>query len=158
MSLKLFFSRHTRQALIVTVLVTLLLTVFAGVAIAAPTVQDIGNPILDLIFKEVGLWGFGAVIAVVLQVLKLFGFLPDGWAGKLSIILNIAVYFIVTTAGLFGYDLVTDELQTILMWVVRIGELILSIFSSSIVYSLAKMAQAVKPVPVSRRLGYNRRQ
>ena len=141
---------------ILTVVLTLLLAlVVVSVVHAAPAAQAPADPVLELILKTVTSWGFGAVILLVVEIAKRAGLIPDGWAGKVSVLANLGVYVVITTAGVFGVDLLTDDLSTVLTWIVRLGELLLDIMASPVLYNVFRRAEVINPVPLSRRAGYS---
>lgn len=146
-------SKRVRMLVLLIILSVLVFAVMTSISFAASSAVEITDP-MDLIWKILADWGFAPVIVIIVEILKRFGLLPDGWAGKISMLLALVVWLAVTVAGVFGYDLLGEipGLPVILGWIVKIGELILAIFGPSIVYRLARAAEAVKPVPLSRRL------
>jgi len=88
----------------------------------------------------VGAVGIGAVITVVIEILKRFGLVPDGAAGRWATIANIVAFAALALAGVFGIDYSGDQAKVIFDLIYRIGQAILMIISSPVFYDLLRKA------------------
>ena len=88
----------------------------------------------------VGAVGIGAVITVVIEILKRFGLVPDGAAGRWATIANVVAFAGLVLAGVFGIDYSGDQAKVIFDLIYRIGQAILMIISSPVFYDLLRKA------------------
>jgi len=88
----------------------------------------------------VGAVGVGAVITVVIEILKRFGVVPDGQAGRWATIANVVAFAGLVLAGVFGLDYSGDQAKAIFDLIYRVGQAILMIISSPMLYKLFRAA------------------
>lgn len=88
--------------------------------------------------------GIGAIIMLVVEVLKKTGVVPDGKAGILSSILNVAAFLGLLIAGEFGFDVMGPESQDIIAILETVGKLVLMVVSSPVLYRQMKAAEVFK--------------
>jgi len=84
--------------------------------------------------------GVGAIITVIIEILKRVGAVPDGAAGRWATIANIVAFAGLTVAGVFGVDYSGDSAQAIFDLVHRVGQAILMIISSPLFHGVMREA------------------
>ena len=72
--------------------------------------------------------GLGAFVALVINVLKRFGVIPDSWAGFAALVGDLLIMVAVAITGYFEYDL--GSLDSILGMVAELLGLILASFAT----------------------------
>jgi len=88
----------------------------------------------------VGVVGIGALITVVIEILKQFGLVPDGQAGRWATLANIVAFAGLAIAGVFGVDYSGDQAKAIYDLIYRIGQAILMIISSPVLFKVLRGA------------------
>jgi hypothetical protein len=84
--------------------------------------------------------GLGAVVAMIVGLIKLPGGIPDGYAGIVAVAGNVAIYAVLVIGGFFSWDLVrVDGIAGVFAQVIEIvGPFILSIGGSFGAHKLAR--------------------
>jgi len=98
----------------------------------------------------VGAIGLGAVITVVIEILKRLKVVPDGQAGRWATIANVVAFAVLVFCGVFGVDYSGDQAKAIFDLLHRIGQAILTIISSPILFKVLREAN-VLPEMISRK-------
>jgi len=91
--------------------------------------------------------GLGAIITVVIEILKLLKAIPDGQAGRWATIANVVVYAILVIAGIFGIDYSGDKAKAIFDLLHQIGQIVLAIISSPIFFRLLRQMNVLPELP-----------
>lgn len=83
--------------------------------------------------------GLGALLSAIIEVLKKFGVIPDGYAGLAAAIANVVVFAVAEIAvGAFGVDLST--LDGILA---MLAQIILAVVSSLVTHKSLRAMRVV---------------
>jgi hypothetical protein len=91
--------------------------------------------------------GLGAIITVVIEILKRLAIIPDGQAGRWATIANVVVYAILVVAGIFGIDYSGDKAKAIFALLHQIGQIVLAIISSPIFFKLLRQMNVLPELP-----------
>ena len=91
--------------------------------------------------------GLGAIITVVIEILKRLKAIPDGQAGRWATIANVVVYAILVIAGIFGIDYSGDKAKAIFDLLHQIGQIVLAIISSPIFFRLLRQMNVLPELP-----------
>jgi hypothetical protein len=131
-----------RRTLLVVGLVVAVLS-FATVAYAqeGPEMPDVGP-----LGEYVAAVGVGAVIMVVIEILKRIGVIPDGQAGVWVSVANVVAFAGLYVADVFGFDVMGDLPQQVLEILEQVGKLILMFLSAVGSFKAARSARVIKPM------------
>lgn len=102
-----------------------------------PPVPDVDTGSLTDYVSAIGL---GAVITVVIEILKRLSVIPDGQAGRWATIANVVAFAGLVVAGVFGVDYSGDQAAAIFDLLHRIGQAVLTIISSPIFFQVLRGA------------------
>jgi len=80
--------------------------------------------------------GLAALLAVLIEIAKKFGIMPDGYAGWAAVVANIIVFAVAAIAGFLEFDL--TALDGLFM---MLAELLLAVFSSFATHKLGRSMQ-----------------
>jgi len=94
----------------------------------------------------VAMLGVGSVILVVVEILKRLKVLPDGTAGRWATLANIVAFAGLAVAGVFGVDFGSDYIQNILDLLQRVGQAVLTILSSPLLFRLLRKGGILGPL------------
>jgi hypothetical protein len=75
--------------------------------------------------------GFAALVSVLIEVLKKFGLVPDGYGGLAAAIGNIIVFAIAAIGGFYGWDL--GGLDSLMAMIAEILAVLVGMFGISLV-------------------------
>jgi hypothetical protein len=89
--------------------------------------------------------GIGAIITLLVQILKAFGLVADGQAGKWATAANVVVFAGLWVAGAFGFDVTDSAVQNVLTILEQLGKLILMVVTSPVFFQVLCSAQVVNP-------------
>ena len=88
--------------------------------------------------------GLAVLVTALVQLGKRFKIIPDSFAGSAATILNIVGFLVLTfVVQVFGFDLEGDAAQSIFGSLRLLGELIISVLGSPLVYDGMKKASVV---------------
>lgn len=119
------------------------------VAISFPAValaEGPEMPDLEPLNEYVAAAGVGAVITILVEVLKRTGAIPDGEAGKCVGIANVVAFAGLYVAGVFGFNVMGDLPQQILAILEQVGKLVLMFLSAIGSFKAARAANVIKPL------------
>lgn len=115
------------------ILVLLLLAVAATPVLAAPVAQDAEpDPVADALADFVALIGLGTAVSTLVQALKAFGLIPDGYGGQVTVALNLLIYIAAFIAGWFGVDVGDEAVKQALF---HIGQAITAVLTALMFFS-----------------------
>lgn len=106
-------------------------------------------PPIDLggLNEYVALAGLSSVIMLVVEVLKRLGVIPDGQASRWTSLGNIVGFAVLAVVGIFGIDFATNtDIQNVLDLLTRIGQGILAILGSPILFNLMRQWSILPPL------------
>ena len=112
-----------------------------------PPVPDVDTGGLE---DYVAAMGLGAIITVVIEILKRLKVIPDGQAGRWATIANVLAYGALVVAGIFGIDYSGDKAKAILALLHQIGQIVLAIISSPIFFRLLRQMNVLPELPQRR--------
>ncbi len=99
----------------------------------------------ELASQTVAAFGLGAVVMVIVQLLKMFNVVPDGKAGWVVSMLNVGIMIILMAAKVvFGIDLEGESAQAVLTTFASVAQALLAILASVGTFHLARKAQMLK--------------
>jgi hypothetical protein len=101
-----------------------------------PILPDV-QPIEDY----VGVIGIGAIITLLIQILKTLNLVPDGQAGIWATAANVGVFAVLWIAGAFGFDVTGSAIQDVLAMLEQLGKLILMVVTSPIFFRVLREAR-----------------
>lgn len=133
-------------------IVGIALALFVLVGIAAPQVmaQEGMPPLPPVDVGEVkdyvAALGVGSVILVAVEILKRLKVLPDGAAGRWATLANIVAFAGLAVAGVFGVDFGNDNIQNILNLLERVGQAVITIISSPLLFRLLREGGILGPL------------
>lgn len=104
------------------------LCIFTGVAYAQG--ESPSGPVNDALAQFAAAIGLGGVVSTLVQVLKSFDLIPDGYGGQVTVALNLLIFISATVAGFFGIDVGDDAVKQSLM---VLGQLV-TVLLTSILY------------------------
>lgn len=130
-----------RMLLVVGAVVAILSFAVIAYAQEGPEIPDIGP-----LGEYVAAVGVGAVIMVIIEILKRVGAIPDGEAGKWAGIANVIAFAGLYVAGVFGFDMMGDLPQQVLNILEQVGKLILMFLSAIGSFKAARSARVIKPM------------
>ena len=137
---------NKKKALLILSLVLLVLS-FPVVALAdGPEMPDLG-PLNEYVAAA----GVGAVIVILVEILKHLGAIPDDQAGVWAAVGNVIAFAALYISGVFGFDVMGDLPQQVLAILEQVGKLVLMFLSTIGSFKAARAAGVIKPL-VSRRL------
>jgi len=90
--------------------------------------------------------GIGGIITVVVEILKQVGAIPDGQAGRWATLANIVAFAVLAVVGVFGVDFTGDTATAIYDLLERIGQAVLMVMSSPIVFRVMRGAEVFRPL------------
>jgi len=85
--------------------------------------------------------GIGAVVMVVIEILKRLQVIPDGQGGRWATVANIVIFAGLVVGGIFGVDFTGDTAQSIIDILQRVGQAILLIISSPIFFKILRSTE-----------------
>ena len=112
-----------------------------------PPVPDVDTGGLE---DYVAAMGLGAIITVVIEILKRLTVIPDGQAGRWATIANVLAYAALVIAGIFGIDYSGDKARAIFDLLHQIGLIVLAIISSPIFFRLLRQMNVLPELPQRR--------
>ena len=80
--------------------------------------------------------GIATLLAVLIEIAKKFGILPDGYAGWAAVIANIIVFAVAAIAGFLEFDLTAIDGLAMML-----AELLLAVFGSFATHKLGRSMQ-----------------
>ena len=126
-------------------LVLSLALVVASIPVVAladgPAMPDLGP-----INEYVAAVGVGTLIAILVEILKRLGAVPDGQAGVWVAVGNVVAFAGLYIAGVFGLDVMGDLPQQVLGILEQVGKLILMFLSAVGSFKAARAANVLKPL------------
>jgi len=126
----------------------LLLLLLAMLLIVAPVYAQDGPEMPDVapLGEYVAAVGVGAVIMVLVEILKQVGAIPDGQAGKWAGIANVVAFAALYVANVFNFDVMGDLPQQVLAILEQVGKLILMLLSAVGSFKAARATNIAKPL------------
>lgn len=109
-----------------------------------PPVPDVDTGGLE---GYVAAMGLGAIITVVIEILKRLKMIPDGQAGRWATIANVVVYAALVVAGIFGIDYSSDKAKMFFDLLHQVGQIVLAIISSPIFFRLLRQMNVLPELP-----------
>ena len=92
--------------------------------------------------------GIGAVVMMIIEILKKLGAVPDGQAGRWATVANIVIFAGLVVAGIFGVNYAGDDARMLYDLLNRIGQAALLVVSSPLLFEAMRLAQVFrKPDP-----------
>ena len=98
---------------------------------------------LSAITQYVAALGLGSVVTLLVQLLKRFGVIPDGYGGTVASVVNVVIFLALLIAGVFGFDAGGDEAAQLFAVINNIATLIIAILSSVGVFGAMRGANVV---------------
>lgn len=134
----------------IVVVLVLALCVLIGVVVPQVMAQE-GTPPLPPVdvggVKDyIATLGVGSVILVAVEILKRLKVLPDGAAGRWATLANIVAFAGLAVAGVFGVDFGSDNIQNILDLLERVGQAVLTIISSPLLFRFLREGGILGPL------------
>ena len=104
---------------------------------------------LDEIDEYLAALGIGPLLVLVVETLKRIGAIPDGQAGKVTMVLSAVVFAVLVALGAFaGIDLGGDGAQTVVGSIEAVLKIVLGFVSAVGTFKVARAAQVINPLPV----------
>ena len=126
--------------ILILVLLSLVL-VIPAYAQEGPDLPDVGP-----IGEYVAAVGVGAVIMVLIEILKRLGVIPDGQAGQWAGIANVVAFAVLYVLNVFNLDVMGDLPQRILAVLEQVGKFVLMLLSAVGSFKAARSAKMLKPM------------
>jgi len=131
-----------KKMLLILSLVLLIMAIPVAVyAQGGPELPDIGP-----LGEYVAAVGVGAVIMVVIEILKRVGVVPDGQAGKWAGIANVVAFAALYILNVFEFNVMGELPQQVLGILEQVGKLILMLLSAIGSFKAARSARVIKPM------------
>ena len=131
-----------KTSLALTIIIALL---FPVIAWAAPGSQDdLPGEIDAKITEYIAALGLGFLVPFIIELLKRFRVIPDGYAGTAALMLNVVLYLILLSLDAFALDLQGTLAQRVIQVLASITNLLLMILSTFT--SFNKMREAEVPL------------
>ena len=128
--------------------VKLFIAILFCLLVAVPVYAQEGPELPDIgpIEEYVGAVGVGAVIMILVEILKRLGAIPDGQAGMWATIANVVAFAVLYILGAFGFDVMGDLPQQILEILEQVGKLLLMLLSAIGSFKVLRSANVLKPM------------
>lgn len=85
--------------------------------------------------------GIGAIITLVIEIIKAVGGIPDGQAGQWATMANVVAFAALWVAGAFGFNPTGAAVQDLLGILEQMGKLVLMIVTSPSFHNLLRDAE-----------------
>lgn len=99
------------------------------------------------VFKCLAAAGIGPIIMIGVEIAKQLGKIPDGLAGKITVVGCMIAYAGLVIAGVFGFDLQGDTPQMVIGLLSNVLEVLLSIVSAIGSFKILRAGQVFNPLP-----------
>lgn len=150
------FARIPRIAFVLLFFLTLFALTFAVNVVAArlpslsaaPLVQEALPPEVD---EYLAAAGVGIIILLGVEILKQWGKIPDGAAGKVTVVASVVAYAGLVIAGVFGFNIQGEAAQMIVGLLTTALKLLLTIATAVGGFKTLRAAQVLNPLASRRR-------